>query len=202
MWVWPNHLVNGHTSPLKVQNLLKVAYRLNMPWRMFSPCLDHWMSVTEQCLSIECIHWEGPLHKRYSIRCSSLGYVIVTIRSSSSFPPSLRLLVDKGPFCCPVRLCLCVWMWENFLTVRESPPLSGLAFPLGSSRLREAEPHHSSKALLRPATPSGSHARRNSLPCLLSPNLLVWAVCVTSPCSTAQFIFSEGGDLSGFSAQR
>lgn len=26
---------------------------------------------------------------------------------------------------------VCVWLWENFSTVRESPPLSGPAFPLG-----------------------------------------------------------------------
>lgn len=94
-----------------------------------------------------------------------------------SLPPSVSL-VDKGSFCCPVQLCLCVWLWENFLTVRESPPLSGLAFPLGSSRLIEAERRHCSAALLPPATPSGSSGSRIPPPCL--PKSLVQVVCMTS----------------------
>lgn len=52
----------------------------------------------------------------------------MTIRLSLS-------LCFLGVFSFFVALCssVCVWLWENFPTVRESPPLSGPVFPMGSS---------------------------------------------------------------------
>lgn len=146
-----------------------------MPGRMLSPCMVHWISFTEKCWSTECIHCEGPLCKRYAIGWTSLNCVIVTIRSSSSFPPSLVSLVDKGSFRSPVQLCVFDCGKIFGLSVRVPRSLDWL-FPWGSpSSEGEAEPYHCSETLLLPATPSGSSNSRIPLPCL------VWAVRVTSP---------------------
>lgn len=114
----------GYPRPLGFWNLLKVTYRLNILGILLRPHLDHWIFFTKQCILFEC-----PLYKRYGLACTSMGCVIVTV---SSFPPSLPLSpwwtgVLRAALCGSV----CVWLWENFSTVRESPPLSGPAFPLG-----------------------------------------------------------------------
>lgn len=116
------------------------------------------------------------------------------------FPPSLSVsLVYKGPFCCPVQICLCVWLWENILTVRESPPLSGLPFPLRSSRLKEAEPHHCSGGLL-PATPGGGSSHRIPLLSLLRTTLFFLDVCMPCPHILSRlrnivYLFRRGGSF-------
>ena len=91
---------------------------------MLSPNRHHFK---KQCLSIECIHCKGPHHKRYG-NIYFFGCVIVTIRSSSSFPPSLCLRGGQGSLslpCVTLFVCLivgkfldCPWeslaLWNGF----------------------------------------------------------------------------------------
>lgn len=75
-------------------------------------CLDHLISLTEQCLPTECVCCEGPLHKTYGIACTSLGCVIIMITSSSvssPFRPSLCLLGGQGSLLLPCAASVCVF---------------------------------------------------------------------------------------------
>lgn len=164
VWLWPNHLVEAYTSPLSFQNLLKVTYRLNIPGRTLSP-----LSILHRTVSIECIHREGPFHKRYGIACTSLGSVIVTIRSSSPFPPSLCLRGGQGSFFAALCGSVCVFDCGKIsqLSVRVPRSLDWL-FPWGPPGSERLSP-----TILLPATPSGSSDSWSPLPCLVSPKSLV-----------------------------
>lgn len=113
---------------------MKVSFRLT---RVF---------FTKQRLSAEHIQHEGPPQQRYGLACSSFASVILTVRSSCCFPPSLRLLHGRGsPLlpCAALFVCLivgkflhCPWessaLWAAFSLgvlhacgVRAQPLLQG-----------------------------------------------------------------------------
>lgn len=84
-----------------------------------------------------------------------------------SLPPSVSL-VDRGPSRCPVRLCLRLIVGKFLNCPWESPAL-WTGFSLGevrggSSVLRDAEPHYSSRTVLASADPSGRSGGRIPLP--------------------------------------
>lgn len=150
----------GYPRPLGFWNLLKVTYRLNILGILLRPHLDHWIFFIKQC-----ILFEGPLYKRYGLACTSMGCVIVTV---SSFPPSLCLLGGQGSFALP---CAALFVFDcgkiSQLSVRVPRSLDRL-FPWGgeggSSVLRDAEPHYSSRTVLASADPSGRSGGRIPLP--------------------------------------
>lgn len=134
---------------------LKGQLQVEHSWMNVNACLGRLISPTEQCLSTECIHCEGPPHKTYGIACTSMGCVITTITSSSIFsslpqPPWLT----RVPF---AALCGSVCVFDcgkiSWLSVRVARSLDWLFpwVPLGSLRLRPATALQPRSSLHSPA---------------------------------------------------
>lgn len=122
------------------------------------------------------------LEIRHRMDFFGLFGVFVTVRSSSSFPSSFISLVGKDSFSLPCA-ALCVWLWESFWIVRESAPLSGLAFPMRSFRLRGG--------MQRPTNALKPFSFQQ--PLMVAATTEFWAVCVTPRLDNTIYFLARGG---------
>lgn len=179
MLVQSNYLLEAFTSHLWFYNLFKVTWTQICTWKTIDTLHISTKYHSQNSVGTHPLTMRGPFTP--DMTWTSLGCVIVTIWSPYALSPSLSLVDRFSFFFSLPHATLPVWLWENFWTVRESPPLFQLAFPLGSSSLREggwAQPY--SETLLLLAIPGDSSGSKFLCSVFWIPNHLsevfVWPV--------------------------